>query len=108
MSNILDKKEYYIKLFDLYQELLTENQIDIFTMSYFEDLSLMEISEIHNVSRSAIHNSLDKTIKHLDRYEEKLNLYDKYQQIESNIISLKNKYPDINKDLDNILDTLKK
>lgn len=66
---------YYINLFDYYEELFTEKQKEYFKDYYFNNLTLQEISENNNVSRNAIHKSLNDITKKLDYYEEKLKLY---------------------------------
>ncbi|HHU55359.1 MAG TPA: hypothetical protein GXZ48_01520 [Acholeplasmataceae bacterium] len=75
--NILDKKNYYNSLFDYYGKLLTPKQQEYFKNYYFEDLSLAEIANIHDVSRNAIHDQLNKIYQILDNYEEKLQLHAK-------------------------------
>ncbi len=75
--DLLGKKEFYNNLFDQYSELLTLKQQEYFKSYYFDDLSLAEIAEIHNVSRSAIFDQLKKIYTLLEQYEEKLGLVDK-------------------------------
>ena len=45
---------YYNALFDIYGELLNEREKEIFTLSSIEDLSLQEIADIKEVSKTAI------------------------------------------------------
>ena len=47
---------------------------------YFNDLSLMEISSYYNVSRNAVFDQINKTLKILDEYEDKLHLYELYKK----------------------------
>ena len=54
---------YYNNLFDIYGDLLTDNERDNFRDYYQEDLSLSEIAGEKNVSRSAI----QKTIKNVKK-----------------------------------------
>jgi len=75
--NILEKKNYYNSLFDFYGSLLTPKQQEYFKNYYFEDLSLSEIANIHNVSRNAVFDQLNKIYHILENYEEKLHLYQK-------------------------------
>ncbi|MDR3214787.1 MAG: DNA-binding protein [Bacilli bacterium] len=81
----LKQQEYYHELFDLYHSLLTTKQQAYFNLYFFEDLSLAEIAENENVSRNAIHLNINKTIKYLLSYEQKLQLYHKYQEIVQHI-----------------------
>ena len=75
--DILEKKTFYNNLFDYYSMLLTDKQRMYFQAYYFDDLSLQEIASIHNVSRSAVHEQIQKTYVSLEHYEEKLGLLDK-------------------------------
>lgn len=75
----LEKKAHYYILYRFYGKLLTDKQQQYFQNYFFGDLSLNEVAIMFNISRNAIHDSLVKTMKALDEYEEKLNLYQKYQ-----------------------------
>lgn len=79
MKNI-DIKEYLIQLFDAYQKLLTDKQIEYFKYYYYDDYSLHEISQLLNVSRNAVYDQLTKVEKHLLNYEEKLHIYEKSEK----------------------------
>ena len=68
---------YYNNLYDCYQKLLTEKQRIYFEEYYFNNLSLGEISENLNISRNAVHKSLQSVEEKLQFYEEKLKLYKK-------------------------------
>lgn len=61
------------KLYEAYGKLLTEKQQRIFEEYYQADLSLQEISEILNISRAAVLDSLQKSIFKLEEYELKIN-----------------------------------
>lgn len=82
---------YYINLFDYYEELFTEKQKEYFKDYYFNNLTLQEISENNNVSRNAIHKSLNEITKKLDYYEEKLKLYENGNKIKKIIEPLDKK-----------------
>ncbi len=75
----LAKIERYYSLFTLYQSLLTIRQREYFRQYVFKNLSLQEIAEIFHVSRNAVYDSLIKTIEILNDYEQKLQLFEKYQ-----------------------------
>jgi len=76
----LEKKEQLNELFDVYQTLLTDKQIEYFKYYYQEDYSLQEIAELLDVSRNAIFDQLKKVEQHLFSYEEKLKLLEKKQK----------------------------
>ena len=59
-------------LFDLYGSLLTKNEQEIFRLYYEEDLSLSEISENLQISRSAISKTLKTGENKLISFEEKI------------------------------------
>lgn len=61
-------------LFDLYGDLLTPHQRDIWQLYYLEDWSLAEISQAKGISRSAVYDLLDRTERGLADYEGKLGL----------------------------------
>ena len=70
-------------LFDFYGELLTENQKDVVRMHILEDYSLSEISEILNISRQGVHDSLKRALKALKNYEETLHLVQRFEHVRS-------------------------
>lgn len=74
----LEKREYYIILFDFYESILTEKQRMYFKEYYFNDLSLSEIASNYNISRSAVFDQINKVHQLLDKYENSLKLYSKY------------------------------
>lgn len=79
--DILEKKNKYNCLYDLYGDLLTPKQQEYYTSYYFEDLSLSEIASIYNISRNAVYDQLNKIYELLDYYESKLNLRAKTEKI---------------------------
>jgi len=77
MNNLLDKRNYYCELYNLYSSLLNETTRNRFTQFYFDDLSLSEIAEKENVSKNAVFLSIKKGEKELLSYENKLKLFSK-------------------------------
>lgn len=67
-------------LFDFYQALLTDKQQEYMKMYYLEDFSLVEISQLANVSRQAIYDNIKRTEAILESYEEKLFLYERFEK----------------------------
>ena len=72
---------YYNNLYDYYKELLTDKQREYFEDYYQNNLTLSEMADNYQVSRNAIHKQLKETVKLLESYELKLNLYDKMNKI---------------------------
>ena len=67
-------------LFDFYQALLTDKQRSYMELYYLDDLSLGEIAESYKVSRQAVYDNIRRTEAMLEEYEDKLNLFEKFQQ----------------------------
>ncbi|MCI9279197.1 MAG: HTH domain-containing protein [Bacilli bacterium] len=86
---------YYNNLFDLYGELLTEREQDIFKLFYEEDLSLGEIATHFKVSKSAIGKTIKIVNKKLEMYEEKIKIAYKKEKIKKILIN--------NKDYDKVM-----
>ncbi len=65
-------------LFDIYGELLTDKQKELYTLYYLEDYSLAEIGEIKSISRQGVRDGVKKSLQHLLDYESKLGVMKKY------------------------------
>ena len=91
MNENLEEIIYLNNLFDLYQSLLTPAQSEIFNEYYNDNLSLSEISEIHNVSRSAASYSLKLIRKKLEKFEAKLHLNEIIEDIKKENKEIANK-----------------
>ncbi|MBO4918691.1 MAG: DNA-binding protein [Erysipelotrichaceae bacterium] len=69
-------REYECLLLDYYGDLLTRHQRDILDEYFNEDLSMNEIAENYQVSKSAIQDLIKRTLKQLYGYEEALQMID--------------------------------
>ena len=67
----MDKFIYLNELYDFYKKMFTDKQREYFEEYYFNNLSLSEIAENHNVSRNAVHNELKLIENRLVELEEK-------------------------------------
>lgn len=76
-----------VLLFDIYQSLLTKKQKTIMEKRFLEDFSLSEIAEGLSISRSAVQDTLQKTLQKLELYESNLELL-KSQNYRQDIIKL--------------------
>ena len=96
----MKERLYLISLYDLYGNLLTDKQQTYFEEYYFNNLSLSEMSEIYEVSRSAVGKSLKEIETKLNNYEDKIHIYNKLNKVNKLIKDeeLKNKIEDIFKD----------
>ena len=61
-------------LFDLYGELLTEKQQQLFDLYYNEDLSLAEIAELLKISRQGVRDGIVSAETLLKSFDETLSL----------------------------------
>ena len=77
----LKKTVRYNSLLRIYGSLLSKTQY-AFADAYFSyDLSLSEIAEAHDVSRSAVEDAIKKALKKLDEYEKNLKVLQNNEQI---------------------------
>lgn len=77
---MLDKTDRMNDLLDWYENRLTENQRLIATLYYREDYSLSEISENTKTSRSAVHDSLQRSELILEELESQLGIVKRYHK----------------------------
>ena len=78
----MDNNTKLILYYDYYGELLTDKQKAYFEDYYFNNLTLSEISEDNDVSRSSVQKQLKDIEEKLINYEEKLKLINRNQKIE--------------------------
>lgn len=78
----MDKQIYYTKLYDLYCNLLTDKQKDYFKLYYFENLTLEEIAEYKNITKSGVSKQIKTSEAILTHYESKLKLLEKFEKLE--------------------------
>ncbi len=82
------KTEHINDLLDVYKELLTKKQQEIMDMYFLYDLSLSEIANECNISRSAVYDLIKRVTKTLENYEEKLQIIAKKEKILQTIKNL--------------------
>ena len=70
----MDKVVYFNNLFAIYRELLTLKEQEIFSLYYEENLSMGEIAENKDISRSAVGSTVKIVEKKLENYESILNV----------------------------------
>ena len=76
-------------LLDFYGSLLSERQFEIMDFYYNDDLSLAEIASEVGISRQGVRDALKKAESIITEIEEKLELADKFYQINSQIDNIK-------------------
>lgn len=79
--NKMEERLNLINLYDIYGELLTDKQQTYFEEYYFNNLSLSEMSDLYEVSRSAVSKSLKEIEAKLNNYEDKLKIMDKLNKV---------------------------
>lgn len=67
---------YMGELFNIYKGLLSKQSCEYYSLYYEENLSLQEIAEVKNVSKSYVGNLINKTSNKLEEYEKILKIYD--------------------------------
>lgn len=77
----MNKFLYYNDLFNLYKELLTTKEKEIFALYYEENYSMGEISENLNISRSAVGNTVKIVESKLRKYESVLHIKEKNEKL---------------------------
>ena len=75
----IKKIAHYNILFDYYNTLLTDKQVEYFIMYFQKDYSLKEVADYYKITRNAVHSTLTITLEKLDDFEEKLKLFEKSQ-----------------------------
>lgn len=80
---MINKKVYWNILYDYYGGLLTNKQKEIFEDYYFDDLTLQEIADNNNISKNAVHKTLNIIIKKLENYEEIIGYNKKIDKIKT-------------------------
>ena len=79
----LEEVNYINNLIDIYGSLLSLKQREYLAMSYQDNLSISEISQIEHVSRAAVLDAIIKGKENLIMYENKMHLL-KFIQDETN------------------------
>ncbi len=96
------ERDKIIGLYEIYKNLLTDKQRDYFENYYYEDLSLSEIAENFEVSKTIVSKTLKQVESKLTELEETLRLnkiYDDLVNLKNNInINDKNKIEKIIED----------
>ena len=79
----LEKAMRCNRLFDVYSDLLTLRQIEVFKYYYHEDFTYQEIADLLGISKAAVYDNITKTVHILEEYEEKLHLLNLIEELKS-------------------------
>ena len=85
----MDKLGKESLLYDLYGELLTKRQQEIYENVRFGDLSLSEAASSYGVSRQGIHDMIRRTEAALEEYEDKLGLLEIFLENRSDVARIR-------------------
>lgn len=77
----LEENLRIMSLIDTYGKLLTNKQFEIVSNYYFDNLTLSEIGDNYSISRQAVNDCINQSVKALETYEEKLQLITKNNAI---------------------------
>lgn len=77
----MEKDLALTELFDIYGELLTQRQRELFTSYYVYDLSLSEIAEPEGTTRQSVYEQVKKVKKKLTEYESILRVKEKNDKL---------------------------
>ena len=98
-----------IELIDTYGKLLTPRQFDIMCSYFFDNLSLSEIGDNYSISRQAVSDSINQSIRSLETYEEKLQIRAKETKLINQLQELmtENNAEEINNKIKSIIDDIR-
>ena len=74
-----NNRQSEILLLDFYGALLTERQSEILESYLNEDLSMQEIADDLDISKSAVNDTVHRSLETLKKYEDKLGLINAYE-----------------------------
>lgn len=77
----MEENFYYIELFEIYKDLLTDKQKDIFSMHFLLDLSLSEIAEEKEITRQNVSDTIKNAKEKLSEYESILKISKKNKEL---------------------------
>lgn len=80
-----------VRLIDNYGAVLTEKQFSIISNYYFDNLTYAEIGENMGISRQAVSDSINQSIKTMKGLEEKLGLISKFDSMLDDISQVADK-----------------
>lgn len=101
---MFEKKIKLGNLYAFYGNLLTEKQQEILRLYCIDDLSLGEISENLGISRQAVYDTLKRSKRILEDYEEKLGLLSKFSNTRNKVNQLLRSIDGFSRFIDNDYD----
>jgi predicted DNA-binding protein YlxM (UPF0122 family) len=83
----VDRRYRFNQLLDFYGALLTDHAREFMRLRLEEDMSLQEIAESFGISRQAVHDSVSRSEKQLEEFEEKLSLVKRFDEMRQSLLS---------------------
>jgi len=77
----MEKFIYYNELYLIYKGLINDKTSEIFDLYYGENLSMQEIADIKNISKSRVGIIIKNAENKLDNYERSLKIYEKNNKL---------------------------
>ena len=105
----IDENLRISRLIDTYGELLTIKQLNIVTSYYFDNLTISEIGDNFGISRQAVNDCINQSVKALQNYEDKLQIVTKLTRVEVELkkIAEESKDNNLTQKIDNIISDLR-
>lgn len=75
----IENKTNYLKLYDIYYELLTKRQQEIFELHFEEDFSISEIALELNISSAAVSKTIKQVMHKIESFEMILQINKNYE-----------------------------
>ena len=85
----MEKFIYYNELYLIYKDLLSDLYKEVFDMYYGDNLTMQEIADNLDLSKSRVGVIIKNVEKKLDLYEKNLHIYKRNEEL-NNILSLSN------------------
>ena len=77
----MEKDFEFVELFEIYKDLLTDKQRELFSSYYLFDLSLSEIADVEGGSRQSVYDAVKKVKIKLGDYEKALGIQEKTKRL---------------------------
>ena len=84
-----EERNVLTKLFDIYGNLLSNKQFEVFDKYLNYDIGESELGELYGESRQSIHDAIAKAKKQLFIFEEKCKIYEKNSILIQNLVEIK-------------------
>ena len=77
----MEKFLYYNNLYLIYKDLINDNNSEVFNLYYGDNLTMQEIADLKNISKSRVGIIIKNVQNKLDNYEKILGIYNKNNRL---------------------------